>query len=224
MQIAPELKREEYDYHDFRITISESQNHYEKGGWVGVAIPLKYIQYYSIDDFDWYAEAGLTCETWGECHPLIKNGINIWDEDGYYLPGEIDYIEFFDDPWMGHFTKQNVLETLTYSIRDFKNIKNKTYDFDFYLGIKKEFVVLKEISKPKNKYSSKSRSGFKHVAWSTLVKERDQNSCTKCGSAYELHAHHVKSYKMHPELRYDVNNGITLCSSCHRKHHKENGR
>jgi hypothetical protein len=31
----------------------------------------------------------------------------------------------------------------------------------------------------------------------------------------ELHAHHVKPYNEHPELRWDVSNGLTVCHSCH---------
>ena len=35
-----------------------------------------------------------------------------------------------------------------------------------------------------------------------------------------LNAHHLDSYHDHKELRYDINNGITLCKSCHREFHK----
>jgi len=60
--------------------------------------------------------------------------------------------------------------------------------------------------------------------WAALVKHRDGYKCTQCKSEVELHAHHIKQYKDHPELRLDLNNGLTLCANCHRKHHKENGR
>lgn len=85
----------------------------------------------------------------------------------------------------------------------------------------REIVLLNKswASKP-----TKSKRGFKDVAWSTMVKERDGNKCTRCGSIYELHAHHVHSYKSHPDLRYEVSNGITLCAVCHRIEHRNNGR
>ena len=35
-----------------------------------------------------------------------------------------------------------------------------------------------------------------------------------------LHAHHVREWEYFPALRYDVDNGITLCIPCHRKHHE----
>lgn len=59
------------------------------------------------------------------------------------------------------------------------------------------------------------RSG-KQAAWARKVISRDGAACQHCGSrGAELHAHHVKSYKEHPSLRFEVANGITLCAPCH---------
>ena len=97
-------------------------------------------------------------------------------------------------------------------------------EMNWYLELKPKTVVLKQIYKksitPK---SSKNKRGFNQVAWASMVKLRD-GKCTECSSVYDLHAHHIKSFKDNEKLRYDVNNGITLCGSCHRKWHKENGR
>jgi hypothetical protein len=85
-------------------------------------------------------------------------------------------------------------------------------------------IVVKEVKKynPPTK-SSKGKRGFMQVAWSALVRERD-GKCTECGSIDDLHAHHIKAFKDYPELRYDVNNGITLCGKCHRDYHKIHGK
>lgn len=66
--------------------------------------------------------------------------------------------------------------------------------------------------------SRKRRS--KHAAWARNVISRDNATCQKCGATeVELHAHHVKSYAQHPELQYDMTNGITLCFRCHWEEH-----
>ena len=54
--------------------------------------------------------------------------------------------------------------------------------------------------------------------WRNTVLERDGYQCTKCsGSDTRLDAHHIKSFTHFPELRFDVDNGITVCVRCHAK-------
>lgn len=57
--------------------------------------------------------------------------------------------------------------------------------------------------------------------WRYSVLSRDNYTCQGKADEHhsQLHAHHIKSYAKYPELRYDVNNGITLCRSCHIKEH-----
>ena len=62
--------------------------------------------------------------------------------------------------------------------------------------------------------------GNAHYAWADAVKARDGYKCVKCGfSNGELQAHHLKPWKLFPELRYDVANGITVCAPCHWRIH-----
>lgn len=52
--------------------------------------------------------------------------------------------------------------------------------------------------------------------WAQAVISRDLATCQECGSTnVELHAHHIKPFKDHPELKWDVDNGTTLCFRCH---------
>lgn len=53
--------------------------------------------------------------------------------------------------------------------------------------------------------------------WRKAVFLRDNYTCIKCGSKNDLHADHIKPYATYPELRRSVDNGRTLCASCHRK-------
>ena len=54
--------------------------------------------------------------------------------------------------------------------------------------------------------------------WSIDVRNRDNNICQICGTTKFLNAHHIlpKEAKRYRDLRFDIDNGITLCS----KHHK----
>lgn len=63
------------------------------------------------------------------------------------------------------------------------------------------------------------RSRYRAKAWVKAVKDRDGWRCVECGSTEGLHAHHVKSWRYHPDLRYEVSNGKTLCEPCHEAAH-----
>lgn len=52
------------------------------------------------------------------------------------------------------------------------------------------------------------------------VLERDDWVCQVCGCRKRImHVHHIKPFAFFPNLRTDVNNGITLCPECHREVH-----
>jgi 5-methylcytosine-specific restriction endonuclease McrA len=60
--------------------------------------------------------------------------------------------------------------------------------------------------------------------WRKSVFERDGYICVECCYAGYVTAHHIKSFAHYPELRFDINNGITLCESCHSKTDNYKGR
>ena len=65
------------------------------------------------------------------------------------------------------------------------------------------------------------RESSPYKMWRTRVFERDKYTCQHCGKVGgELNAHHVKPFSVYPELRFDVDNGITLCRKCHIELHK----
>lgn len=53
--------------------------------------------------------------------------------------------------------------------------------------------------------------------WAKAIKNRDNWACILCGSTEKLHADHIKSFTLFPELRFELTNGRTLCKSCHIK-------
>ena len=61
--------------------------------------------------------------------------------------------------------------------------------------------------------------------WRKAVLERDNYLCGHCKGNKELmEAHHVKEFHHHPELRFDVDNGLALCNPCHIKHHNNRSK
>jgi 5-methylcytosine-specific restriction endonuclease McrA len=50
------------------------------------------------------------------------------------------------------------------------------------------------------------------------VLKRDKRMCQMpgCKSRRNLHVHHIKKWASASSLRYDINNGITLCKFCHK--------
>ena len=61
-----------------------------------------------------------------------------------------------------------------------------------------------------------------HHYWQKAIKERD-GRCINCGATEKLVAHHLNGYKWFKEQRYNLDNGVTLCSECHNKYHSWNG-
>ena len=65
--------------------------------------------------------------------------------------------------------------------------------------------------------NDKDRRSSSYNFWRKQVWERDQWICKlkskECSG--RLETHHILCWKEYPELRYDVNNGITLCHAHH---------
>lgn len=60
----------------------------------------------------------------------------------------------------------------------------------------------------------------KYRKWRISVLRRDGFTCQQCGKIGGiLQAHHIKSWKDYPEVRYDIENGITVCLKCHKDIH-----
>lgn len=63
-----------------------------------------------------------------------------------------------------------------------------------------------------------------YIRWRNAVLARDGYRCRHCGRQCRKHekglaAHHIRAYASEPGLRLDLDNGLTLCRSCHMKLH-----
>lgn len=62
------------------------------------------------------------------------------------------------------------------------------------------------------------RMSLEYRIWRESVFKRDNYICQKCNiKGGELQAHHIKEFAKYPDLRFDINNGLTLCKPCHKE-------
>lgn len=62
------------------------------------------------------------------------------------------------------------------------------------------------------------RQSVEYRLWREVVYRRDDYTCVHCGQrGGELNADHIKQFAYYPKLRFDIDNGRTLCKPCHKK-------
>lgn len=87
------------------------------------------------------------------------------------------------------------------------NPKTNKYHWNYKGGISSENHIIRNSTEIK--------------IWRSKVFKRDNYTCQHCNKkGGELNAHHIKTFAKFPELRFDVNNGLTLCKNCHINLHK----
>ena len=73
------------------------------------------------------------------------------------------------------------------------------------------------------------RNGIEFRLWREAVFARDNWTCQKYGIRgqkdvhLDLHPHHIKNFAEYPELRFTIDNGITLSMKAHKEFHKKFG-
>lgn len=90
--------------------------------------------------------------------------------------------------------------------------KSKDKHWNWKNGISKENVL--------------ERQSSKYKSWRMDIFRRDNYTCQICSKkGGYLEAHHKKSFSQYKQLRYSLNNGITLCKECHKYVHRgKNGK
>lgn len=70
----------------------------------------------------------------------------------------------------------------------------------------------------------RKRNSPEYNEWRNSVFQRDNYTCKMCGTkGGKLNAHHIELWSKNDDLRFSVDNGITLCVDCHKKLHKNGG-
>lgn len=62
------------------------------------------------------------------------------------------------------------------------------------------------------------RASLEFRQWREKIFKKDNYTCQDCGdkNGSNLEPHHIKSFALYPELRFEVSNGQTLCGDCHK--------
>ena len=66
-----------------------------------------------------------------------------------------------------------------------------------------------------------ARMSIDFKLWREAVFKRDNWTCQKCFTrGGVLHPHHIKPFAIYKEIRFSVDNGLTLCKECHKEIHR----
>lgn len=72
--------------------------------------------------------------------------------------------------------------------------------------------------------NTRIRRHIEYDLWRSAVLLRDNYICQKYGTrGGKLHAHHIQNFSQYPELRFAIDNGITLSDKAHKEFHKKYG-
>jgi hypothetical protein len=72
----------------------------------------------------------------------------------------------------------------------------------------------------KDRNALQHRGRFENYEWKRKIMICDEYTCQHCKKiGGKLEVHHKAPYKLFKNLRFETNNGLTLCSSCHKQLH-----
>jgi hypothetical protein len=70
----------------------------------------------------------------------------------------------------------------------------------------------------------KIRASIEYCLWREAVFARDNWTCQKTGvKGGKLRCHHIQNFAQYPELRFAIDNGITLSNESHKEFHRKYG-
>ena len=79
-----------------------------------------------------------------------------------------------------------------------------------------KIVKVIKITKAQIKKKIKRLENKAYKLWALYIKLRAGNKCETCPGTKYLNSHHIESYSVFKQLRYDVHNGACACAGCHK--------
>lgn len=121
-----------------------------------------------------------------------------------YQDRYLEQLKNLTDQELGRLVRALSRYHMSGEVQELKGPESMAYDFIRY-----------EIDETRNI----KRTSKEVAEWRNEVLARDSYKCVRCGSTDRLNVHHIQPWKDNPDLRIDVQNGITLCEQCHKDVH-----
>jgi len=107
------------------------------------------------------------------------------------------------------------------------NLRNQIGDFEFKvrMGLMKRDIERNEFNGFITSENTRIRQSPEGKVWTYDVLAKANFTCVKCNErGGKLHAHHKNGFNAFPEQRFDIDNGVCLCKSCHDNFHEVYGK
>lgn len=120
--------------------------------------------------------------------------------------------------WMETVKNGKRLPLTTWNARKYCTLEcSRKYQSDYVLS-GKDHPRWKNLPEEEKAYKQRDRSKKIYKDWRNAVFIRDDYTCQFCNKrGGYIEADHIKGWSEFPELRFEVDNGRTLCRECHKK-------
>lgn len=136
----------------------------------------------------------------------FKKGMTPWNKGSKYSTGKN-----WTEEWKNRFIKKRMGHIVTEDTRKKISVAQQGVSLNDWEGYNSPLL-------------KKLRRSAKFAIWRNAVLLRDNFTCQNlnCGFCDNkigviLHAHHIKHFAKYPDLRFNINNGITYCAEFHLK-------
>lgn len=185
---------------DFSINIRTLREWISKFGLVKYG-KLK-MELNKEDLYDMYYIKHMTSEEIAEIYNTTGNTvISLLKEYGYEIPSRSELLGIYYNEKGGIEKARKTQSTMENRIKS---------------SCRQHGIPIEEFNGFSSSEQHLARNNTYYKEWIRKVFERDNYTCQCCGKrGGNLNAHHLYNFSEHKDLRYDINNGITLCEKCH---------